>query len=378
LPLGHLLIPFLPYFVWLCFYLTWGLIVSPITDIGFASKTVVTTIILATCMAVLTSKPHYLRTFANCVQFSVVANLLVWALLPWSSILSTVVMRLGALTEADWLGYNRFGGMLGNANMLGYICLIATILSVLAVPWIAWIGRLSCLPILYLSASRKSTILYLVIIALYVVIIQRRNIKFWVAAVVLVCSSAMFLLVSDGLRAKSQLTTEDPFISRIIDLEEKSSRLSGETTRVDLLQNWLSVLRDEPWYGYGLQTMSGTQYVEGHPDIVLAKAPYPTGTHNTYLGVWIDIGPVGLLAFILMMLHYTRMCLSTNREPITKWILVSLLVVNLAFLFVSHNHLFSFEGKVSFALFLLLPSCAGLMGLGQSLTRNLDTNSSHP
>jgi O-antigen ligase len=377
LPLDRLLLPFMPYFGWLCFYLIWGLIVSPITNIAYASKTALTTLVLATCLAILTAKPHYLRTFANCVQFSVMVNLLLWVLVPWSSTVHSLIMTLARQLDPDFAGFSRYGGMLGNANMLGYICLLATIVSVLAVPWIAWLGRLSCLPLMYLSASRKATLLYLAILLLYVIIIQRRNFKFWVAAGVLVVSTAMLLFMDDSFRATSQSTMRNPAISRLLDLEEKDAALRGNETRVGLLRSWVGILRDEPWYGYGLQTMSGTLYVEDHPDIIWLKGPNPIGTHNTYLGVWIDIGPVGFFAFILMLLHYARKCLFTEVEPIIKWALISFLVVNLAFLFVSHNHLFCFEGKVSFALFFLLPSCAGLMELNRSSIRKVEPQSSY-
>lgn len=362
LRLGHLLLPFMPFFVWLCFYLSWGLIVSPATDIGFAAKAAVTSLTLATCIAILTSRPHYLQSLANCLQFSVMANLLLWVLAPRSSFISSLLKN--RTTETD---FSRFGGMFGNANELGYICLIAIIVSALAIPWIAWLGRLSSLPLLYLSASRKSSILFLAILILYVIIVQRRNAKFWVTALVLVIPSVMLLFLNDDLREKSQSAAENPAITRMLDWQEKDSSQKGAETRVDLLHTWLSILHDEPWYGYGLQTMSGTSYVPDHPEIVLIKGPYPLGTHNTYLGVWVDIGPVGFIAFILVLLHYARRSLFAKVDPLTKWVLVAFMVVNLAFLFVSHSHLFSFEGEISFALFFLLPSCLGLRELGRSL-----------
>ncbi len=368
LPLRRLLLPVMPYLVWLCFYLTWGLIVSPTTDIAFASKTLITTTTLALSMAILTAKPHYLRTFANFAQFAVVVNLLLWILIPWSSRISILVMKIAGQNDPDFSGFSRFGGMLGNPNMLGYVCIVTTILSVLAIPWIAWMGRLSCLPLLYLGASRKAVVLYLVVIIIYVIIIQRRNVKFWVTAATLVFSSAMVLLLSNGLREKSHSVAENPAISRLMDLQEKDTSQRGGETRLDLLHEWLSVLRYEPWYGYGLRAMVGRVFDEEHPERVLVKGPYPMGAHNTYLGVWVDVGPVGFIAFVLMLLHYMRMCLFTGGDPITKWVLVSFMVVNLAFLFVSHSHLFSFEGMVPFTLFFLLPSCTGLRGLGRSLT----------
>jgi O-antigen ligase len=373
LPLVRLLLPVLPYMLWLCFYLIWGLIVSPNTDLGFAAKLLVTTTILALSMAILTANPNHLRIFANCAQFAVVANLLLWLLIPWSAQISALILKIAGRTDPDFSGFSRYGGMLGNPNMLGYICIVTTILSVLAVPWIAWMGRLSCLPLLYLGASRKSTMLYLAIILIYVMVVQRRSFKFWVTAAVLALSSVLVLVLSDGLTAKSHSATDNPVISRIMDLQEKDTDQRGGMTRADLLQHWISTLRDEPWYGYGLRAMVGRVYDEEHPEKVLVKGPYSMGAHNTYLGVWVEVGPVGFFAFLLLLFHYSRRCLFNGGDPITKWVLISFLVVNLAFLFVSHSHLFSFEGMACFTLFFLLPSSSGLWGLGRSLTWKQDS-----
>jgi O-antigen ligase len=366
-PLWRLMLPVMPYIAWLCFYLIWGVIVSPRTDIATASKVLVTTLILALCMSILTAKPNHLRTLANYAQLAVVANLLLWVLIPWSSKVALLMTTMAKQSDPDFSGFIRYGGMLGNANMLGYICLVATILSLLASPLVGWVGRLSCPPLLYLTASRKSAVLYIVILFLYVAIVKRRDIKFWMIALTLVISSAMIFMLNDGLRAKSHAVSENQAISRLMDLQEKDTAEGGGMTRIDLLHHWLSALRAAPWYGYGFQAMAGTIYDEDHPEKVLVKGPYPMGAHNTYLGVWVDIGPVGFIAFILMMLHYARLCLFTESDPNTKWVLVSFMVVNLTFLLVSHSHLFSFEGKATFTLFFLLPTCIGLKGLGEML-----------
>jgi O-antigen ligase len=130
---------------------------------------------------------------------------------------------------------------------------------------------------------------------------------------------------------------------------------------VDLLRDWLTVVSAEPWYGYGLQAMAGTVVNEKDPTQVVRQGLFPYGTHNTYLGVWIDVGPVGFFAFLLMMAHYAKVSLFSRGSPTTRWALVSLLMCNLVILIVSHSHLFSFEGKCAFLLLFLLPGCSGLV-----------------
>jgi len=369
LPLRRLMVPVMPYLIWLYCYLVWGLIVSPLTDIPFAAKVAVTTTTLAACMAILTAKPHYLRTFANAAQFAVVANVLALFLMLHSQRFSDFVLASTQRTEAYELGVSRFAGLWGNPNMAGYICLIATILSILATRWIAWIGRLSCLPLLYLTASRKSMIIYFVILFLYLVIVQRRNFKFWVLSAATAASLVLAFALSNGLRAKSQSAQKDPTIIRLMDWQETETVGRGGETRVDLLHHWTTRLSSEPWYGYGLQAMAGTMYDEKNHNKVVSKGVFPMGTHNTYLGILIDIGPLGFIAFILVLIHYGKLCLVSGRDTTSQWVLTSLLVCNTIILFVSHSHLFCFEGKVVFTLLFLLPTAPGLRELGRWKTQ---------
>lgn len=365
LPLGRLIRPAVPYLLWLSFYLIWALIVSPNTDIAFAFKLILTTTTLGFCMAILTAKPFYLRTFASAVQFALVANVLTFVLILKSAKIAAVVQAVAQNTDAFEVGVSRFGGLWGNPNMAGYICLVATLLSVLAVPWIAWLGRLSCLPLLYLAASRKSLVLYVAILLLYLLVVQARKVRFWLVASSAVCFLAMAFLLNDGLRTQSQALSENATISRLTDLTETTTTQMGGETRLDLFHRWTTVLAAEPWYGYGLMAMAGTQYDDKNPEKVVSKGIFPLGTHNTYLGVLVDVGPIGFIGFILIMLHYARKSLSTRTDPTTQWVLLSLLMCNVIILFVSHNHLFCFEGKIAFTLFFLLPSSVGLRQLGQ-------------
>jgi O-antigen ligase len=321
-------------------------------------------------MAILSARAQYLRALATAAQFSVVLNVLVLFLIlgvpRFQALLMVVTQRLDPFV----LGVSRFGGLWGNPNMSGYICLVATILSILAVPWVAWLGRLSCLPLLWLSASRKAMVLYILIFILYLLLVQLRNLKFWVASITLVTAMIMVLVLNDGLRRQSQAAPHNATISRLMDLSESETTQRGGQTRVDLLHHWTTLLAAEPWYGYGLKAMAGTLYDEDDPEKVLTKGLFPLGTHNTYLGVLIEVGPAGFLAFLLVMLHYAWVSLVNRADPISRWVLTSFLLCNLVILLVSHNHLFSFEGKMAFTLFFLLPSSAGLRELGQGLSRS--------
>jgi O-antigen ligase len=370
LPVPRLMRPLLPYLLWLCFYLGWAAIVAPVPDFAFAAKVIVTTAILGACMAILTARPQYLRVWASAAQFAVVLNLLVLLLILGSAWFGNLLMAVTQRTDGFELGVSRFGGLWGNPNMSGYICLVATILSVVAVPWIAWLGRLSCLPLLWLSASRKSMLLYVLIFLLYLLIVQARNLRFWVASLTLVAAVTISLVLSDGLRARSKAAPGNATVARLVDLREADTSSRGGETRVDLLHHWTTLLAAEPWYGYGLKAMAGTLYDENDPEKVVTKGLFPLGTHNTYLGVLIEVGPIGFLAFVLVLLHYAWASLATRGSPITRWVLSSFLLCNLIILFVSHNHLFSFEGKLTFTLFFLLPTCLGLRELPLTRTSN--------
>jgi hypothetical protein len=227
LRLGRLLRPVLPYLAWLCFYLIWGLIIAPVNDYAFAAKTLATTLVLAASMAILTSRPESLRTLASAAQFAVVGNLLVLALMTRYPGFANLVASVSSDTGPFGMPDSRFGGLWGNPNMAGYVCLVVTILSVFANPVLGWVGRLSCLPLLYLTSSRKSVILYLLIGLLYLFVVQRRNAKFWIVAVTTVTALGIAFALSSGLQATSRMAARDRHVTRLLDVEEKDTVQGG-------------------------------------------------------------------------------------------------------------------------------------------------------
>jgi O-antigen ligase len=362
LELGRLVRPLAPYFIWLAFYLTWGLIISAQRDYAFAVRLVATTALLGATMAALLANSANLRRFATMLQLAAFANLLLLLLALRYPQLNDWIQLITHRPVSLEVGFDRYGGLWNNPNILAYICLLAAIFSCHAAPWSAWLGRLTCLPIMYYSASRKSTLLFLVVLLLYVIMVQRRNIRFWYGALIAMVVLAMAFTASANLQRESRSASRDANLVRLLDVEEENTVARGGESRVGLLKDWLSTLSAEPWYGYGLNAMFGDQYSEKDPNRMVQKGLVWNGTHNTYLGMWIDAGPVGFLAFMLMILPYAKSSFTYRGQPTARWVVVSLALVNLCFLFVSHSMLSSLEGQVTYTLMFLLPTCPALRG----------------
>jgi hypothetical protein len=351
--------PILPYFVWLLCFIAWGLIVSPAPQFQGALKTIVTTLVISLGMAILTSRLTYLKVFANALQCLVVGNLLLIPLMSYSRTVRSILLNPAISGEAAEPGFARFAGLWGNPNMIGYMCLVAIILSIWATPLLAWAGRLCSLPIIYLAASRKSLLLLLLIIALNILIVQRHNLKrclVWIGLTLLLGS--LFLVSENALRTTRTRVASDTNISRLLDFTESGTIQAGGETRMDLLRKWLEVASGEPWYGYGLGAMGGRYYSSGK---VINPLLPNVGAHNTYVGVFIETGVLGFATFLAILAHYSLAYLRFRGATQVRWALLSLLACNLIILLVSHNHLFSFEGKTVYALFFLLPTAPALL-----------------
>jgi O-antigen ligase len=362
-PLGRLLAPSLPYLVWLGFYLAWALIVSPITNTVFAVKTFALTTLFVASAALVCARGRSLRTFANGVQFALAANLLLMFLLPRVSSLAAIIDTVQQNTSAFQLGVSRYGGLWGNPNMAGYICLVTTILSVLATPWIGWVGRLSALPLLFYAASRKALIMYFFIVLLYALISYGRSLKTWIFVGTVVAGLGLTAALNDEIGLQVRSASQNAMVARVLDVEERETTSRGGQTRVDLFHQWVNLLAAEPWYGYGLESMAGTIVDEKDPNKIISRGLFPLGTHNTYLGVLIEIGPIGFLAFLAVMANYARKGLFNNGASRARWVTAALVMCNLISLFVSHNHLFGLEGQVVFAFMFVLTASPGLWNL---------------
>lgn len=354
------IMPLLPYWLWLAFYLLWSLIVANFAGAALGVKIFLTTILLGLAVAGIASSRPSIASLSNGLQLAVLVNVLVAVLVTVSPAADRIFTLVTGHHAAYELGPGRYGGLWGNPNMGGYICLVATIFSVFATPLVAWIGRLSCLPILYLAASRKAATLYVFILVLYMLYSKRERFKLWMTLGLLALFLALGLMVDQGLQRESAQLASNATITRLMDLRENAETSRGINTRMDLLEEYYKVASREPWYGYGFMAMAGDQYDEKDKNLLVRKGLFEWGAHNTYAGLWIDAGPIAAIAFYLLMLHYARANLAFQGDPSTRWALAALTVVNLVIIFYSHNHLFDFGGQVAFLLMFYLPYSPGL------------------
>lgn len=356
LPIRRLLYPLWPYFAWLCCYLALGVTVSPTPALPLAMTILFYTVIFAITIAVFLSDLNLLHFFANCTQWILVLNLLFLLLVIRYPSLQSIVTPDAMVGEAYEVAKERFAGLWGNPNMAGYICIIVILLSTWATRWIAWVGRLSGVSIIYLSASRKASIFLLIIVLMNIIIVQRRNIKTWIlcgASALIVVAS--FLLYRPRTVEPARALSNDRKINRIVDITE--SRTGSNESRLDLFKHWIPIASAAPLYGYGLGAMAGYD-AKGQ---ITRKELFIVGTHNTYLGIWIDVGPFGFLAFLIVFSVYIYRYLVAKFEPPIRWTLLSMMVCNCLILAVSHSHLFCAEGILAFSMYFLLPTSPALM-----------------
>jgi O-antigen ligase len=355
LPMRRLMNPMVPYLGWLLAYLTLGVLASPVPSLPRATTMFFYTVVFSTTMAIFSSRPDRLRLFANSAQWILFFNLLFLLLVIKDPSYQSIVNPTIDIGDAYMADKERFAGLWGNPNMAGYVCIIAIILSTWATRWIAWIGRVSGVTIIYYSASRKSFLILLIIIVLNLILVQRKNIRLWI--MIAVGALALLLLSLFGSRflgSSVSKLSQDQKISRMVDLTEKNESEDG--SRVDLFKRWLPIAAKAPWYGYGLGSMAGSDPNAKTP----RKELFSTGTHNTYLGLWIDIGPLGLVSFLCVFGYYIYKALVARYSPPVRWSLLSLMICNVLILTVSHSHLEAAEGLIAFSLLFLLPSCPAL------------------
>lgn len=354
LPMRRLLYPLWPYLAWLACYLTLGLVVSPTRVLPFALTIAFYTIVFSTTIAIFTSSENALRLFANSTQWILVFNIIFLLLLIRYPSLQSIVTPDAQIGDAYQASKERFGGLWENPNMAGYVAVVGILLSTWATRWIAWLGRFSAVGLIYFSASRKASLMLVAVLLLNMLIVQRRNIKAWIILTVMGMVVLATLVFGNRYMGSSiSALSSDQKIARITDIKEEDT---GDGTRVDLFKSWLPIAARAPWYGYGLGAMSGYRSSRSEP----RKELNDVGTHNTYLGIWIDVGPIGLLAFLIVFIGYISKYFTYRFVPKVRWALLSLMLCNVVILTVSHNHLFCAEGLIAFSLFFLLPTSPAL------------------
>ena len=80
-----------------------------------------------------------------------------------------------------------------------------------------------------------------------------------------------------------------------------------------------------------------------------------------YLGIWIDVGLVGLITFLWLMAYQAWRICRLRLNPTDRWGVFSLLFLVLIDSFVKHTMFFNAEGWAAYSLLFILPTSASLL-----------------
>ncbi len=365
--LMELIRPALPLIIWLVLYYLWGAIVSPVPVVLDAVRQSFFVLTVLVALTITLSRHEYLATFANAAQVGLVVNLIIMLLMANTSWFQDFLISRNLIQVEEQLKMNRFAGLWGNANVAAYVSLLIIILSTWSKPWLAWIGRASGVAILYMTASRTGTwiLVFMLLHALFVVVRQKRSrLPVVITATLLFCMS----ICAGSIIADSALQRVDnPNISRVVDITESRTRDKGADSRVDVLLYWKPFLEKAPWYGYGLNAMMGGV----HGESTFRSDLPPLGIHNLYLGIWLDIGVIGMITFLIVIGSQLFKSFRIASTVTNRWAVFSLSLLLPVFSLFNHNMLSSIDGIIGYILLFLLPASpaifSGRAGYSQPL-----------
>jgi len=144
----------------------------------------------------------------------------------------------------------------------------------------------------------------------------------------------------------------DQTLARVLDVTESKTTAEGGGSRVNVLKDWLGKVPAEPWYGYGLYTFNGGEAVE----VPVQRPEFPIiGPHNLYLGIFLDVGIVGLLSFLGLIVYQLNVIRRSPLVPSTRNALFAFCLILLVFSNFNHNMLSDYSGWIGYALMFMLP-----------------------
>jgi O-antigen ligase len=260
-------------------------------------------------------------------------------------------------------GSNRLSGGLGEPNFLAAVLIPALVLALFALGWTArataqrwllWGSVLLFTVAIFLTQSRGGLVALAVTLVAALLFGGRMRRHFAVLGAV----AAAVGLVYYGAFASSEA------------LERLASPGRG-TGRADLWSVATGVIADHPFVGVGAGNFPiiAPQYASAPVNLPSAYlvVDTPKVAHNTYLGVFADLGIVGLLAFVVIVLSALDLARRATKyfarsgevelELLCRAVLVGLVGMLAAFVFLS--------GEYEKQLWLLIGLAVALYGLAR-------------
>lgn len=178
------------------------------------------------------------------------------------------------------------------------------------------------LELLFLSTSKTSIIIFLMLLPLLLIYLYRigrtRQILPVISIILVTGSIALFLVCSHNTTLNFGHAKE---ITAPGQLPEVDLTLTGRTA---LWQAVLEKIQQQPWLGYGYSAFwLGSKEPSGHLWRILAwETP---NAHNGYLDLWLQIGLVGLVIFMISFITNIFRTLFLAREKKSTFALFAMI-----------------------------------------------------
>lgn len=347
--------PAWPFLVWFVFYGLWGAIASPIPVFADVGRDFFRLITIMMAVAVLTSDRVWLRRLASMTSWVLILNLLVSIALREQLPLVQVLVQGDFAHAGIQTLIDRYSGLWGNANAAGMNTLILLVLSAYGRGWLIWLGRVAGVGLIYLTASRTSTYVLLLIglLFLYQTLRDNRRAR-WLLTCCAVAVAAVWL--SGAVVDFSAVVPEKSTFARVFDPFETKTAAGGGLTRREVMDQWLATLERGPWHGYGYAAMGG-----GGSTATAERTDIPyMGTHNMYIGTWIDGGFFGGISFLVLLGFGLWAALRARLAPRDQNVVLALWLVAIVFSAFGHNFQANLDGQALYLLCFLLPRSIAL------------------
>ena len=360
-------VPTAPYISWFVFYLAWGLLVSDdrvkvlpeVTRVFFRNI-----VIIAAITALLKNKEQLIR-LGYLIQITAIAN---FAICIFQYLDPRLLVNMIHIQNPNSNAFNelRPGGLWGNPNEAVFAFIFALLLSFTCHGTLAWLGRLSALGGIYLTASR-SGIYILIVLILIALLSKLKSIHFWIGLYTVTTFFLIIILLQTALvKSDSVLgsfnVTSNYVIQRWLDPIEAERQ---DIDRARLATIALQYVINAPWYGLGVFTfqLAGIgKFGQAHE----------VGTHNIYLAVWGETGVLGIAGYILV-LGIGGYRVFNSKLQHTQYLLISLMWIGYLLIgFVWHNQLTAIAGAIYVGFLYQIPYIEDSTRNIEDSTRNIE------
>ncbi len=337
--------------IWFVCYGIWGIVVSPVPVASIFLRDLIRFVTIAIALSVITDDPKSLRLLAKLAPLVIVLNLLISLSikdsLPYTNFLiGDNLAHADAQTRID-----RYAGLWGNANEAGLNVLVLLVVSFFSFGWLTLSGLLAAPWMIYLTASRTTTYLFLLLTSAYIIRVRRLR---WIAGIVVVI--AFMLVAFDVVPLPEIASLEDSKgrFARVFDPTE--SKTVNGTSRYETAVAWIPAIMSKLWTGYGYDAMSGAGSVNV---VTRSDVPY-LGTHNMYIGTVADAGILGGISYILLLIIGIWRAFRSRLTGVRRTTGFALLSIVVICSMTHHSLEASIDGQTLLLLCFLVPQCRAL------------------